>query len=260
LLPEGSLSYLTYAFRLMHFPLGVFAVAIGTAVLPRASVQVALNDRDSLSETYGEGMQLALFLVLPAAFFLVLFPEAIVGVVYQRGAFSAADTLSTAAALRFYAIGLIGYTGVRVTAPFFYAHNDTRRPMRIAIAAVAVNIALNIALALPLGFRGLALANALSGTLNFALLAGMLWKQYGIVVDRRRLRACAHIASDGLAAALVSGLVWIWWNREVAERTFLVRLSELALLGLVFLAVYMWRAAIPGSLPRRLLRRLVRRS
>lgn len=260
LLPEGSLSYLSYAFRLMHFPLGVFAVAIGTAVLPRASAQVALNDHASLSETYSEGVQLALFLVLPAALFLILFPEAIVGVIYQRGAFSASDTVSTAAALRFYAIGLIGYTGVRVTAPFFYAHNDTRRPMRIAMFAVGINIALNISLAVPLGFRGLALANALSGTLNFALLAWLLWKRYGIVVDRGRLRRCLHLAFDGGLAALVSGLVWTWWSRGVTDRSFYTRLGELGVLGVLFLAVYLWRAAMPDSLPRRLLRRLVHRS
>jgi putative peptidoglycan lipid II flippase len=259
LLPEGSLSYLTYAFRLMHFPLGVFAVAIGTAVLPRASAQVALKDHAALSDTYSEGVQLAFFLVLPAALFLVLFPEAIVGVIYQRGAFSAADTISTAAALRFYAIGLVGYTGVRVTAPFFYAHNDTGRPMRIAMAAVAVNIVLNIVLAVPLGFRGLALANALSGTLNFVLLAWLLQKRYGIVVDRRRMKTCVHLALDGFAAALVSEVVWSFWNWGFAERTIWTRAGELGLLGVIFLAVYLWRAAIPGSLPRRLLSRLKRR-
>jgi putative peptidoglycan lipid II flippase len=259
LLPEGSLSYLSYAFRLMHFPLGVFAVAVGTAVLPRASAQAAVGNIDALRETYGEGVRLAAFLVAPAAAFLVLFPEAIVAIVYQRGAFSAGDTAATSSALRMYAIGLAGYTGVRVTAPIFYAQGDTKTPMRVAMAAVALNIILNILLAWPMGFAGLALANAIAGTLNFTTLVYLLQKRYTIALDASRMRAMGHVVTDTLLAGVVAYLVWWQWSETMLGGSFGRRLAFLMALGALFMLVYFWRAVRPTSDQRKLLRKLIRR-
>jgi len=260
LLPEGSLSYLTYAFRLMHFPLGVFAVAVGTAVLPRASAQAAMGDTEALRGTYGHGVRLAAFLVVPSAAFLLLFPEGVVSVLYQRGAFSAADTAATAAALRMYAIGLLGYTGVRVTAPIFYAQNNTQSPMRIAVFAVALNVLLNIALAIPLGFQGLALANAISGTANFAILARLLQKRYGIGLRRNEVVRVLRIGIDALVAAVGSFVVWRLWAGGMTEAPFAHRIGVLAATAAVFAILYFWRLALKNSDQRDMLKRLLRRS
>lgn len=259
MLPQGSLSYLTYAFRLMHFPLGVFAVAVGTAVLPRASAQAAAGDTEALRSTYGQGVLLAAFLVIPSALFLILFPEGVVSVLYQRGQFSPADTLATASALRMYAIGLLGYTGVRVTAPIFYAQKDTQRPMRIAMAAVALNVLLNVALAIPLGFQGLALANAISGTANFAVLAYLLSRRYGISLQREEGTQVAKLCGYTLLSAVVAFAAWQWLAAGMVEAGFAMRFGIVAGIGALFIALYMLPALWRGSIQREMLRRLLRR-
>jgi putative peptidoglycan lipid II flippase len=258
-LPEGSLSYLNYAFRLMHFPLGVFAVAIGTAVLPRASAAVAHNDRPGLQAIYDEGLALATFLVIPAAIFLILFPDVIVAVIYQRGAFGAADTVNVSAALRFYALGLLGYTGVRVSAPVFYAHRDTRTPMRYAMTSVALNIGLNVALAVPMGFVGLALANALAGTTNFLLLHRRLRSRYDVGPGRAVRRDVSILVLDGIVAGTLTWIAWSIWSIDPATAGWVERITGLGGLGAVFLALYLWRTVRAESPQRRLLRKLLKR-
>jgi putative peptidoglycan lipid II flippase len=256
LLPQGSLSYLNYAFRLMHFPLGVFAVAVGTAVLPRAATAVTRGDAGGLQRTFDEGISLAAFLVLPAAAFLVLFPDVVVSVVYQRGAFTALDTIDTSHALRFYALGLFGYTGVRIAAPIFYAHQNTRTPMRFAMAAVAVNIVLNVAFAVVWGFVGLAAANAVAGTVNFLLLQQRMRRQYAVAPGATARRELLTLATDGLLAGVVTYGVWRAFGGLPGTVDFPQRLLYLFGLGALFLLVYLWRLLVPDSPQRRMLRRL----
>jgi len=258
-LPGGSLAYLNYAFRLMHFPLGVFAVAIGTAILPRATEAVTLGDSGALKTSYNEGLKLATFLVVPAALFLLVFPESVVTVIYQRGAFTAADTLATASALRFYSLGLLGYTGVRVTAPIFYAHKDTRTPMVFAMWAVGVNVLLNIALAIPMGIAGLALANALAGSVNFLLLRRRLHVAHGISVTPGALRDISGFLLDGVMATAAAWFVWRAMTTDVAGGGFTERAAILAVTGIVFVAIYLWRVTLSGSATRRVLGQVLRR-
>jgi putative peptidoglycan lipid II flippase len=243
----------------MHFPLGVFAVAVGTAVLPRASAAVTNSDPVALQRTYDEGVLLAAFLVVPAAAFLLLFPDVVVAVIYQRGAFTASDTMNTSLALRMYALGLVGYTGVRVTAPIFYAHKDARTPMRFAMAAVVVNIVLNVVFASPLGFAGLALASAAAGTTNFTLLSRRLRKRYSVSPTPPTYTGLFRIGLDGLLACAVTFAVWRAWDVNPAEMDFGRRLLALLGLGVLFLVVYFWRAFITDSPQRRILKRLIRR-
>jgi putative peptidoglycan lipid II flippase len=240
----------------MHFPLGVFAVAVGTAVLPRASEAVARGQRSDLEATYGDGLRLACFLVIPAALFLMVFPREVVSLVYEHGAFSAADTEATAAALRFYALGLLSYTGVRVTAPFFYAHKDTRTPVRYAMAAVALNVVLNLALAPPLGVAGLALANAVSGTANFLLLGRRLRTQYGLAVTPGVRQDLAGFLIAGVAAsALAFGAsLYVRGGSGLAQQ-----LVSLGVAGGVFLLVYAAPILRRDSAARAVARQLLRR-
>ncbi|HWR82655.1 MAG TPA: murein biosynthesis integral membrane protein MurJ, partial [Candidatus Deferrimicrobium sp.] len=130
---EGSISYLNYAYRVMHFPLGVFAVALGTVALPQVSEMVARKDLHRLSGAFAETINFNMFVVVPSAVFLTLMGPQIVDVIYRWGAFSQIDSGHTTLALRHYAYGLIGFAAVRVTVPFFYAFGDSRLPMRISI-------------------------------------------------------------------------------------------------------------------------------
>jgi len=183
---EGSISYLNYSYRLMHFPLGVFAVALGTVALPKVSELVARNDSEELSRTFRETISANMFLIIPSAVFLAMAGRELVALIFQWGAFGTGESSNTALALRHYSYGLIGFAGVRVIVPFFYAFNDSKLPMRISIIAVGVNLALYYPLIKILDFAGLAAATSIAGLLNFVLLAKFLPSK-GIAIPYARI-------------------------------------------------------------------------
>jgi len=152
-LMAGSISWLNYSYRLMHFPLGVFAVALGTVALPKASEVAARGNMAELARV-----------------FLMLFGRDLVSLVYQHGAFTETDSANTSLALLHYSYGLIGFAGVRVTVPVYYALGDANLPTKISIFSVFVNMALYYPMIKLFGFAGLAAATSLAGLLNFGLL------------------------------------------------------------------------------------------
>ncbi len=167
---DGSITYLNYSYRLMHFPLGVFAVALGTVALPQASEMVARGDMKGLGNTFSQALGLNLFLILPSAAFLAMVGPDIVELIYRWGAFSKADTANTALALLHYSYGLIGFAAVRVTVPIYYALKDSALPAKLSVIAVVLNIALYFPLIKILDFAGLAAATSIAGLVNFGLL------------------------------------------------------------------------------------------
>jgi putative peptidoglycan lipid II flippase len=184
---EGSVSYLNYAFRLMHFPLGVFGVALGTVTLPKFSEQVSQGKFDRLAGTFHEAIGLSLFLVIPSAVFLGGFGHDLVRLIYERGAFDAQATTETARALLFYSFGLIGFAGVRVAAPVYYALGDARTPMYYSIISVILNIVFSfLAFAFSWGFSGLAAATSVAGLANFIQLIVTLRKKI-VGIDYRHI-------------------------------------------------------------------------
>ena len=170
LLVEGSMTWLYYADRIFQFPLGLFAVSMGTAVLPSFSRQAAANDIDGMKNTFAYGLRLVFFITLPAAAGLIVMKEPIVSLLFERGSFGNEDVLMTASALLYYSVGLCFVSAVRVTAPVFYAQQDAKTPVKIAITAIIANIALSLYLMGPLKHSGLALATTLASALNFVLL------------------------------------------------------------------------------------------
>jgi len=179
LLPQGSPSYLNYSFRLMHFPLGVFGVAVATVTLPVVATYAAKKDIPNVLSTCASSLRLVFFLTLPSIFFLCVGARPIISVLYQHGRFTFADTIFTSQALIFYAIGLFAYASVRVIAPVFYSFGDTKTPVKVSVLAVAVNIILNLSLMRPLGFKGLALATSLSALVNMFVLMSFLRSRIG---------------------------------------------------------------------------------
>lgn len=178
-LPQGSPSYLNYSFRLMHFPLGVFGVAVATVTLPIVATHAARKDIPNVLSTCASSLRLVFFLTLPSIFFLAIASKPIVSTLYQHGRFTYQDTVFTSQALIFYAFGLFAYSSVRVVAPVFYSLGDTKTPVKVSVLAVAVNIALNLALMRPLSFRGLALATSISAMVNMFVLTALLRRRVG---------------------------------------------------------------------------------
>lgn len=179
LLPQGSVSYLNYSFRLMHFPLGVFGVAVATVTFPYLAEKAAQKNYSELISICSSSLKLIFFLTIPSAFFLAIGSKPIISLLYQHGKFSFADTISTSQALIFYVIGLFAYASIRVLSPIFYTLGQAKIPVISSGIAVGVNIILNLILMHPLSFRGLALATSVSAILNMSILFIVLNKRIG---------------------------------------------------------------------------------
>ena len=206
-LPSGSVSYLYYADRLNQLPLGVVGIAVGTAILPPLSRQLRLGNLPEAVATQNRGLELALLLTLPAAVALAVLAGPIFTVLFQRGAFSHADTAATAAALAAYAAGLPAFVLVKVLAPAFFARHDTATPVRIAIVAMAVNLGLTVLLMQFLAHVGIALATTCAGWLNALTLLALLVRRGHFQIDRRARRNLPRIALAALGMGAVLELL-----------------------------------------------------
>ncbi len=179
-LGDGPVSWLNVAFRFMQLPIGLFGVALGTVTLPLASRQVAQGDVQALRKTLAHALEMVALLCLPAAVGLALFGVPVIGLIYQHGRFSAADTSAAATALAGYALGLAGYASIKVLTPVFYALNDVRTPMIVSVVSIAVNYALNwIFFRRGFGHLGLALSTSAVALGNSALLYLALRRRVG---------------------------------------------------------------------------------
>lgn len=202
-LAQGSVTFLYYAMRLVQFPLGVFGVALSTALLPTLSTHATKQDVVALRETMAFGLRLILFITIPAMIGLIALRTPIIHVLFQHGKFVAADTAGTAAAVLGYTVGLWAFAGVRVVVPVFYARQDTRTPVLVAAAAVLVNIGLSLVLMGPLGHGGLALATAIASCVNFTVLVIVLRRQLGPFGGLRVARSAALAVVASAPAALI---------------------------------------------------------
>ena len=185
LLREGSVSYLYYADRLVQFPLGVFAIAISTAVLPSLSREAAQGDVEGLKGTLSHALRLTMFITIPAMIGLIVLREPIIRLLFQRGAFSVTATVMTARALLYYSVGLWAFAGLRVFVSAFYSLQDTKTPVKVAVIAMLLNIIFSIMLMhTPLEHGGLALALSLASSLQLLMLILLLRKRLGGVEGR----------------------------------------------------------------------------
>ena len=235
----GAVSWLNYAFRLMYLPIGLFGVSIATATLPAVSRSAALNEPDGIRQTVSSALRMMLMLGVPALVGLIVLAGPIVELVFERGSFSADDTRATAAALAFYAPGLLGYSAVRITVPCFYALGSSLTPTLISVASVALNVVLNVILVERIGYRGLALGTSIAALVNAGLLCGFLRRRLGGLDTRRLLVAFAKMAvAAALMGAAVAGihaaLLESWPGAGLAAR--LVRVAASIGGGLLVLA------------------------
>ncbi|MBI2486873.1 MAG: murein biosynthesis integral membrane protein MurJ [Deltaproteobacteria bacterium] len=205
-LPEGTVSYLYYSERLMEFPLGIVAVSIATVLLPNLSSQAAKGDTEKFRESYSFALRLMLFLIAPALTGLIALRVPICNLLYQRGEFTYDATLSTSQALIGYTIGLWAVGGVRITAPTFYAMQDTRTPVIFAFLAFIVNAVFGYILGFTFELKhtGLALASSISSIFNFSLLFFALNKRVGMIDMKNTLIYCLKISVASLTMGLTA--------------------------------------------------------
>jgi len=204
-LPEGAVTYLYYGNRLMQLPLGVFGVAIATALLPVTSKHIAQGEHDKFIEILSFGMRLLFIITVPAAVGIIVLAEPINRLLFEYGRFSPAAVQAVAQASIFYTLGLVAFAGVKVIVPTFYALNDARTPVLAAIAAVTVNITLNLLLMNSMGYKGLALATTLAAFVNFSFLIVRLRQRTGRLDGKRIFNSFFRVC---LAGAAMGFVVW----------------------------------------------------
>lgn len=251
-LPEGSITYLYYSMRLIQFPIGIFGVAMGMAVLPSLSEHALKGDFDKLREDFSFALRLLFFISVPAMAGLIALREPIVNLLFQRGQFDYAATKGTAEALLFYSIGIWSVVGMRVITATFYSMQDTKTPVKIAVIGVTSNIILSFILMGPMKHSGLALANALASGINFSILFYFLRRKLKRVDARRIIKSFSKIAIASLIMgisgwALMHGKLWQQSGRSLEKAVYLSGVIMLCT-GLYFIVSNLFKSEEIGYL------------
>jgi putative peptidoglycan lipid II flippase len=207
LISDGAISWLSYAFRLMQLPIGVFGVAIGTTTLTEMSHDAAQSDWDLLRANLRRGLRMVLFLTVPSTVGLALLGVPIIRLIYEHGRFSPHATVETARALSGYAIGLVAYAAIKVVAPAFYALKRTRIPLIASVSAVVANLLWNVATFRRFGHVGLAVGTSIAALVNAGVLVYAFERQIGHFVTRELVLPFAKI---------MAGAVWLATTRMEA--------------------------------------------
>jgi putative peptidoglycan lipid II flippase len=258
-LKQGSVSWLTYAFRIMHLPLGLFGIAVGTVALPSFSRLVLDNNVAAVRSTLTDSLKMVFFLTVPTSVLIAFLSRPITRVIYQRGHFTGADTVATAGALVLYTLGIPFMSGLRNVAAVYYAFKDARTPMFASLASVALTILLNVSLMWVLGFMIFPLSTSLAAALNFWLLVKFLPGKIG----RVEMRPLGLYTLALTAAALAGGAAG-WAANELLMKVlghgFLAALASVFVCGSLGLAVFYGASRLLGIAETRdFLRRFLRR-
>jgi putative peptidoglycan lipid II flippase len=236
---DGPVSWLSYAFRFMQLPLGLFGVAMASATLPSIARSVARGDMDEFRRTLSDSLGTVFLLTIPSSVGLIVLGKSIIGAIYQGGRFQLYDTQQTAVALSYYAIGLMGYAALKVLSPAFYALNDARTPMLVSLGSILVNYAAASTMIkfAGLGHAGLALSTSAVALFGFVVLFAVLRKRIGGVYGRD---LATQIGKVSLASAIMGAVIFAtsrgmetWLG--VSQKA---RLADLAVSLPIGLAVY----------------------
>ena len=245
-LQEGSISWLYYADRLVQFPLGIFAIAIATAALPSLSADAALKNHSQFQGTLNHALCLVFFIALPSTAGLLILGRPIVELLFERGAFTAEASAMTTDALACYVLGLWAFSGMRVLIAAFYALQDTKTPVKVAIIALGVNVISSLLLMGPLKHAGLALALSFASAVQFGFLAFFLWKK-GLFTH---VAPILKSISKSVAATLVMGAVVFYCRSQCFDSTPLdgtfEMIANLSILLLIGISTYFLVARILG--------------
>ncbi len=240
---EGAQGWLSYAFRLMQFPIGIFGVAIGTASVPVLSRMASEGRMKDFRDTLSSSMNLVFLMTLPSACGLIVLGEPIIRLIYERGKFDAGATAMTAYALAGYSIGLTGYAAIKVVSPAFYAMDDAKTPMIIALASIVVNGAASYFLrewlsVYGFGHVGVALATSTVALVNFFALALLMRRKIKRLNGREIISAFVRIAVASAVMSVVCWLSYSFLHAEFGGKSFIYKMIEcfvpIGLGGIVF--------------------------
>ena len=225
----GAVSFLYYADRIAELPLGVIGIAVSTALLPMLSKQLRSGNKALALHTQNRALELSLIFGIPATVALIVIPYPIITVMYERGAFHLADTDATYKTLIAYSVGLPAFLMVKIFASTFYASQDTKTPVKIAVACVGINLFFNLVLMQPMQYVGLALSTSIAGWVNAVALGYHLHKR-GLFVADTLLK---HRLKGMVIGSVVMGAVLALVNHFVLDyfhATLIIKIMTLSLL------------------------------
>lgn len=213
-LQTGSISWLYYSDRLLEFPLGLFGIAIATVILPSLSASHISKENHDFSKTLDWGIRMVCFLGFPAMLALIVLAEPMLRVLFMRGEFDVQDVSMASMSLWAYGSGLLSFMLVKVLAPGYYSRQDTKTPVKYGIIAMLSNMVLNIIFAIPYGYVGLAIATAISATLNASLLFWGLYSRGVFQVQQNSFSVLLRIVIAAVVMAvclvLYSPSLMVW--------------------------------------------------
>jgi len=223
---DGPVSWLSYAFRFMQLPLGLFGVAMASATLPSISRSAAAGDIDEFRRTLSKSLGMVFLLTIPSSVGLIILGKSIIGGIYQGGRFQVYDTRQTAVALSCYAIGLAGYAALKVLNPAFYALGDARIPMLVSLASVAINFGTAEAMIrlTNLGHAGLAMSTSVVALFGFVVLFLILRARIGGLHGRELVSGVGKV----LVASGAMGAVIALSSHEMERWLGLSQMAHLA--------------------------------
>ncbi|UCD05988.1 MAG: murein biosynthesis integral membrane protein MurJ [candidate division WOR-3 bacterium] len=235
-LEERSMTWLNYAFRVMHLPLGLFGVAVGTVALPTISQHVAEKKFDAARATLFDSLKLVFFLTVTTSVIISILAHPITRLIYERGQFTSFDTRATTQALILYIVGVPFIAGIRNVATVYYAHHDARTPMYASFVAVGLHIILSLGLMRVIGFRAFPLATTISSFVNLWILMHRLPAKIG----KYEVSPLVDYFMRLLIASIVGGFAGILLHRiltNILGITFIWQALNLILAGGVAMIV-----------------------
>ena len=245
-LAAGSVSHLYYAGRVTELTLGIFAISLSTVILPALSRLAAEGRGEAVRSTLRNALQLIFFICVPATVGLIVLRVPIISILFERGRFDAEAARFTAQVLGYYAVGLLPFAAVNILAAAFYAHHDTRTPVKVGALTFFVHLGLNFWLRGPLQAGGIALSTSVSAILDMGLLFYLFARRRGPLWDAGLLKSlrvtCVAGAVMGLAAAAGGRLAWLQHGHSLATRA-----SALALVITVCAGIFLLAARAMGS-------------
>ncbi len=255
----GAVSWLNYAFRILYLPIGLFGVALGTIATSGLARRAAAGDMDGLRATLRDALSLLAFLTVPATLGLMVLAEPVVRLLYERGAFTAADTQSTATALVCYGVGLVAYTGVKVLAPAFYALGTARVPLVGTVLAVLTNVTVMVVGFPVLSFKAVALGTGLGSFVNALVLFVVFERRVGGLRGSGLGGRLLRVVAASLAMAALAGLAAGQLTRLVGTHGFFAQATVGLVPVVLGVAVYEGLALVLGIPEAKTVLRMLRR-
>ena len=238
----GGISAIYYSNRIIQLPMGVFSLALASAVLPTLASLAIQKNTDKFRETILFAVENIFFVMAPISVITMALSRPIIRILFERGAFDQYSTAITSSALLFYSIGLFAFGGIKILVSAFHSMQDTKTPVKVAAGCLVINAVLNIILMFPMKVAGIALASSIAALVNFSLLFWIMHKRIGGMVHELQ-----SFATRIILAAFAAGLITRWLWPIVPELNDIVRLIIVPTIGTIVYAAVSYYLNVPQA-------------